>query len=105
MYEKNAQGVKSSSSSSLALVLDSSRAEACIFSQLRLLASWTVAVLSKKNVFLFLKIFFLLRSTAATSPIEKKILFRFLEALLGNCLEHASERNLFLLACSRAMHI
>ena len=30
VYEKNAQGVKSSSSSSLALVLDSSRAEACI---------------------------------------------------------------------------
>ncbi|EJK52239.1 hypothetical protein THAOC_28516 [Thalassiosira oceanica] len=29
VYEKNAQGVKSSSSSSLALVLDSSRAEAC----------------------------------------------------------------------------
>ena len=30
VYEKNAQGVKSSSSSSLALVLDSSMAEACI---------------------------------------------------------------------------
>ena len=30
VYEKNTQGVKSSSSSSLALVLDSSRAEACI---------------------------------------------------------------------------
>ena len=30
VYEKNSQGVKSSSSSSLALVLDSSRAEACI---------------------------------------------------------------------------
>ena len=29
VYEKNVQGVKSSSSSSLALVLDSSRAEAC----------------------------------------------------------------------------
>ena len=33
VYEKNSQGVKSSSSSSLALVLDSSRAEACISSR------------------------------------------------------------------------
>ncbi|EJK53311.1 hypothetical protein THAOC_27277 [Thalassiosira oceanica] len=58
----------------------------------------TAAVLSKKNVFLFLKIFFLLRSTAATVSSEKKILFRFLEHVLG--LEHGSERHLILLACS-----
>ena len=39
----------------------------------------------------------------------RKILFHFPKALLvasrGNCLEHASERNLILLACSQAMHI